>query len=249
MLALRERNQGYGDFPDVAEENGNLSSLLFGEYLLGHFSKFTDAEYTGGMLDYELEYILAGKNSDKENLEFVARKILLFRFVPNYAYIQTDSEMRAEAETAAMALCTLLAVPAITEAAAQGILLAWAYGEAIMDVRSLLKGNRVPLVKSKESWQLQFSKLLTLGTDEDHSEGRDDENGLGYSEYLRMLLFLEKKEVTALRSLGIIEKNMQKLYGQPYFHADFCISRMEVSSVCSLRRGVCYQFKTYYGYK
>lgn len=249
MLALRERNQGYGDFSDVAEENGNLSSLLFGEYLLGHFSKFTDAEYTGGMLDYELEYILAGKNSDKENLEFVVRKILLFRFVPNYAYIQTDSEMRAEAETAAMALCTLLAVPAITEAAAQGILLAWAYGEAIMDVRSLLKGKRVPLVKSKESWQLQFSKLLTLGTDEDHSEGRDDENGLGYSEYLRMLLFLAKKEVTALRSLGIIEKNMQKLYGQPYFRADFCISRMEVSSVCSLRRGVCYQFKTYYGYK
>ena len=114
-------------------------------------------------MDYELEYILAGKESDKENLESVVKKLLLLRFVPNYAYIQTDSAMKAEAEAAAATLCTLLAVPPITEAAAQGILLAWAYGESIMDLRSLLKGNRVPLVKSKESWQLQFSRLLTLG--------------------------------------------------------------------------------------
>lgn len=249
MLEVRERKQGYGNFSEAEEKNGNLSSLLFGEYLLEHFSKFADTEYTGGTLDYELEYILAGKDSDKENLEYIVRKLLLFRFVPNYVYIQTDREMKAEAETAALALCTLLAVPAITEAAAQGILLAWAYGESIMDIRSLLKGSRVPLVKSKESWQLQFSKLLTLGTKEDVSEGRDDENGLGYSEYLRMLLFLANKEATALRTLGVIEQNMRKVYGQAYFRADFCISRMEIGSVCSLRRGVRYQFKTYYAYQ
>lgn len=248
MLDARERNRGYGNFSDVSEGSGNLSSLLFGEYLLGHFAKFTDREYTG-VLDYELEYILAGKESDKENLESVARKLILFRFVPNYAYIQTDSEMKAEAEAAAMALCTLLTVPAITEAAAQGILLAWAYGESIMDVRSLLKGNKVPLAKSKESWQLQFSKLLTLGTDEEQSEGRDDENGLGYLEYLRMLLFLEKKETAALRVLGLIEQNMRKIHGQAYFRADYCISRMEIRTFCSLRRGIRYQFKTYYGYQ
>ena len=248
MLAARNRNQGYGRFSDVAAEKGSVSALLFGEYLLHHFSKFTDTERTG-VLDYELEYILAGKDSDKENLESVVRKLLFLRFVPNYTYIQTDSAMKAEAETAAMALCTLLAVPAITEAAAQGILLAWAYGESIMDLRSLLKGSRVPLVKSKESWQLQLSKLLTLGTDEDLSEGRDDENGLSYSEYLRMLFFLSKKETAALRTLGIIEQNMRKVHGQTYFHADFCISRMEIQSVCSLRRGIRYQFRTYYGYR
>lgn len=247
MLAFRERNQGYGDFSDVSE-NGNLTTLIFGEYLLEHFKSFTDTEHTS-TLDYELEYMLAGKNSDKENLEYVIRKIIFFRFVPNYAYIQTDREMKAEAETAALALCTILAVPAITEAAAQGILLAWAYGESIMDVRSLLKGSRVPLVKSKESWQLQFSKLLTLGTEEDRSEGRDDENGLRYSEYLRMMLFLAKRDTVALRSLGIIEQNMRKLYGQPYFRADYCIGKMEIRSVCNLRKGIQYQYKTYYGYQ
>ncbi len=248
MPELRNRNKGYGEFTDVESTGGNLSSLILGKYLLEHFSMFTDTNGDGA-LDYELEYILAGKDSDRENLETVAKKILNLRFVPNYAYIQTDSEMKAEAETMAAALCTVLAVPAITEAAAQAILLAWAYGESVMDLRSLLKGSKVPLVKSKESWQLQLSKLLTLGTEEDRSEGRDDAEGLSYAEYLRILLFLTGKEAVALRALGVIEQNLRTAFGQTYFRADYCISRMEIQSVCRLRRGIRYQFRTYYGYQ
>lgn len=247
MLSERSKNTGYGEFSDVASEDGNLSSLLFGEYLLKHFGGFTETERRG-VLDYELEYILEGGFSDKENLEAVVKKLLFLRFVPNYAYIQTDSEMRAEAEAMAATLCTLLAVPAITEAAAQGILLAWSYGESIMDIRTLLKGHRVPLVKSKESWQLQLSKLLTLGTKEDQDEGRDDIGGLTYQEYLRILLFLEKKETAAMRALGILEQNMRKIYGQTYFRADLCISRLEIESTGKFRRGISYRFRTYYDY-
>lgn len=117
-----------------------------------------------------------------------------------------------------------------------------------MDVRALLKGSKVPLAKSKESWQLQLSKLFILGTEEDQNEGRDDEHGLGYSDYLRMLLFLAKKDITALRSLGVIEQNMRKIHGQTYFRADYCISRIEISSVCDLRRGIQYKFRTCYNY-
>lgn len=247
MLSERSRNTGYGEFSDVAAEDGNRSSLLFGEYLLKHFSEFTETGQRG-VLDYELEYILEGGFSDEENLEAVVKKLLFLRFVPNYAYIQTDSEMRAEAEAMALTLCTLLAVPAITEAAAQGILLAWAYGESIMDIRTLLKGHRVPLVKLKESWQLQLSKLLTLGTKEDQGEGRDDMGGLTYQEYLRILLFLEKKETAAMRALGILEQNMRRLYGQTYFRADLCVSRLEIESVGRFRRGISYRFRTYFDY-
>ena len=72
---------------------------------------FTDEEKTGA-LDYELEYILEGKASDRKNLEAVVKKLMLLRFVPNYAYIQTDAAMKAEAEAMALTLCSLLAVPA-----------------------------------------------------------------------------------------------------------------------------------------
>ena len=125
MPENRKNKTGYGTFEDVETEEGTLSAVMLGEYVQEHFSGFLD-EPKGGSLDYEVEYILAGKESDKENLETVAKKLLLLRFVPNYIYLQTNSEKQAEARAAAGTLCTLLAVPAITEAAAQGILLAWA---------------------------------------------------------------------------------------------------------------------------
>lgn len=42
-------------------------------------------------LDYEVEYILSGKSSDKDNLESVLLKIFLIRIVLNYVYLMTDT--------------------------------------------------------------------------------------------------------------------------------------------------------------
>ncbi len=246
-VSRRKRNLGYGDLSDMAEDSDTVSVILFGEYVMEHFSMATDGRQMG-TIDYEVEYILEGKTSDKENLEAVVKKLLILRFVPNYVYLQTDSTRKAEAEAAALTLCSLLAVPAVTEAAAQVLLLSWAYGESVMDVRSLLKGNRVPLAKSKESWQLQLSSLLTLGTEEDIGDGADIEGGLPYKEYLRMLLFLEKQNLSGMRTLDLIEERLRKVKGQDYFHADQCISRIEINSKCAFRRGITYQFSTRFGY-
>lgn len=250
MLENRSLNRGYGNFADVEKESGTLSNLLYGEYLREHFKDYSSARSEKqGALDYELEYILFGKSSDRENLREVVKKLILIRFVPNYVYIQTDGEMHAEAEAVAGTLCTLLAVPEITEAAVQVILLAWAYGESIVDIRTLLAGNKVALTKSKETWQLQLSGLLKLGTQEDLSTGQDVENGQDYTEYLRMLLFLENSNTKALRTLTVIEKNLQSIYGQSYFRADLCVNRMEIESSSRLRRGIQYTYRTYYGYR
>ena len=250
MLEQRNRNQGYGSFEDVAGERGAISSLLYGEYLKEHFSSYISAESgKKGSLEYELEYILYGKSSDRENLRTAVKKLIMLRFVPNYMYIQTDSEMRAEAEAVSGTLCTLLVVPEITEAVTQVILLAWAYGESVIDLRTLLAGNKVAMTKSKETWQLQLSGLLKLGTDEDESVGQDVEGGQNYEDYLSMLLFLENNNIRALRTLAIIEKNLQTIYGQPEFRADICISRIEIESNSKLRRGIVYKYRTYYGYK
>lgn len=135
-----------------------------------------------------------GRESDKGNLETVAKKLVMLRFVPNYIYLQTSSTKQAEARAAAGTLCTLLAVPAVTEAAAQGILLAWAYGESVMDVRSLLDGQKAAITKDDTNWQLSLSGLMKLGTDEDTGTGMDVQDGMGYKDYMRMLLFLEGKE-------------------------------------------------------
>lgn len=248
MPENRENQTGHGTFEDVESEGGTLDSVLLGGYIQEHFADFLD-EPKGGSLDYEVEYILAGRQSDRENLEAVANKLVLLRFVPNYLYLQTNSTRQAEARAAAGTLCTLLAVPAVTEAAAQGILLAWAYGESVMDVRTLLNGKKTAVVKDDASWQLSLSGLMKLGTEEDTGAGADVEGGMDYKDYVRMLLFLEDKGKLTVRTMGVIEKDMQTIYSQPSFRIDYCVGRMEVDTVCKLRRGISYRFQTYYGYQ
>ena len=82
---------------------------------------------------------------------------------------------------------------------------------------------------------------MKLGTDEDTGTGMDVQDGMGYKDYMRMLLFLEGKERMSMRAMGIIEKNMQSIYGQPAFRIDYCAGRMEIRTVCNLRRGIKYQ--------
>lgn len=276
MVSHRKRNQGYGDFSDVAGQGSTISKLLFGEYVLEHFQMASDSVQSGSgdsvsgnsvggdfsngnlgdmagarSLDYELEYILEGHASDRENMETVASKLLMVRFVPDYAYIQTDSEKKAEAEAAALTLCTVIGLPELAEGAAQGILLAWAYGEAIMDIRTLISGGKVPLVKNAEDWKLSLSGLMQLGGAGENvaaDSGKDMESGLTYREYLRMLLFLKSQDEVGMRTLDMVEQNLKIRYGQTFFRADACISRVEFHSTCNLRRGIMYDFPTYFGY-
>lgn len=247
----RERQMGYGTFEDVAEESA-ANTLIFGEYLLEHFETAVSEVAMDG-LAYELEYVIAGMESDKENLNKAIKKLLIMRSVSNYSYLLGDTAKRMEAEALAASLCAAVMVPAITEAVAQALLLAWAFGESVVDIRSLLEGKKVSLVKTTESWQLGLSSLLTLGTSQDQISGKDMETGLSYKEYLRILLFLEEKvsgkETITMRALDIVEQRLRKKEGLTWFRIDACVSKMEVKSTCRLRRGITYQFSTYFGYQ
>lgn len=247
LVSRRERNQGYGDFSDESKSEGTTDKLLLGEYILEHFYSYMDEADT--VLDYEVEYMIAGKESDRENLKSVVNELLLLRFVPNYTYLQGSADKKAEAKALALTLCSVLAVPAITEAAAQGILLAWAFGESLVDMRALLNGDRVPLIKGNSSWQLSLSGLMKLGESGDVNDGADDKDGLRYEDYLMILLFLEKREEIGMRCLDLIEQNLRKIHGLEFFRADTCVTKLEIKSRCSFRRGITYTFQTYFGYQ
>lgn len=246
LSSQRELNKGYGDFSDESKVTSVTDRLFFGEYVLEHFRSFTDE--AEGILDYEVEYMIAGKGSDKENLKEVVSELLLLRFVPNYTYLQGSAEKKAEAQALALTLCSVLSVPAITEAATQGILLAWAFGESLVDIRALLNGEGVALIKDNESWQLSLSGLLKLGENGDINDGADQKDGLKYEEYLKILLFLEDKEDTGMRCLDLIEQNLNKIKGLDFFRVDNCISKLELMSKCTFRRGITYRFPVYFGY-
>ena len=246
LVSHRDLREGYGSLAE--RQAGTAETIFFNLYLLDKFDNAADEEDDAG-LQYELEYLLEGKESDIANLEAVVKKICGLRFAANYAYLLTDTAKQAEAEALAAALCSLLMTPGIIPVVQQALLLAWAYGEGVVDVRTLLAGKKVPLMKTGETWQLSLEGLVDLGESGTVNEGTDVEGGCTYERYIQMLLLLEKKETLAMRALDLIELHMRTISGQPYFQADACVTGARFSMVCPMRRGIYYEFTTTFQYQ
>ena len=80
---------GRGSFYTRQGMEGAEERLLFHEYLIKKFGNAVNEVSAKRSLGYELEYILSGCASDRENLEAVVKKLLGIRFGINYLYLQT----------------------------------------------------------------------------------------------------------------------------------------------------------------
>lgn len=238
LVSKRQLKQG--NYQKSSNE-GVTDKVFFAAYLTEHFSNVTKYDETHPLL-YEQEYLLGGAASDRENLELVCKKLLQIRMLANYTYLLTDSAKQAEAEVMAGSLCTIVALPEITMLVKQGILLAWAYGESIVDVRQLLRNQKIPIAKTKDTWQVQLKNLVKLGTAQEVVQENNVNQGLGYEDYLKGLLMMEKKETLCMRSLDLIESNLQ-------IKADQCMTKIKIASEVELRRGVQETFITKFGYQ
>ncbi len=231
----------------ATNSSDGIERLPFTVYLQDHFGEFTSGEQ-GKALTYEQEYLLAGEVTDEDNLQEVVGSLLGIRFGLNYLYIQTDGGKKAEAKALAATVAGLVQLPLLTEVLSQGILLAWSYGEGIMDVRTLLAGNRVALFKTRDTWQLQLMGLFSLGTDGDVGAGEDDQRGLSYGDYLQILLSSRRPETLAMRALDLIERNMA-LKGKSFIQVDQLYCGLKISSISTLRRGITYAYNCEYEYR
>ncbi|MBC5689214.1 hypothetical protein H8S37_09820 [Mediterraneibacter sp. NSJ-55] len=247
--SYRNRITGRGELPARQNLDGIEEKLLFSEYVLEKFQNAMSEEEKERSLSYETEYILSGKESDEKNLESVVQKIFLIRMGINYLYLLTDTVKQGEAAALALTVSTLLAIPWAEEAVKQLILIAWAAGESIMDLRSLLSGNRVALIKTTESWQLSLSGLMTLGSESDSLEGTDCEGGFSYEDYLRVLLFLKDNGEISMRSLDRIEQNLIYEQNLPFFRTDFCIVKIKLQNQAVVGGKFTYEFPVYFGYE
>jgi len=236
----RSLHQGTENLGNSVNGNG-AEKLLFTAYLTEHFPDYTKGS-TVHSLFYEAEYLLCGCSSDEENLEAVAKKLLTVRTTANYTYLLTDQVRQAEAETMALGLCSLLTAPVATTLVKQAILFAWAYGESILDLRVLFRGERIPLVKTNENWQLQLTSLFQLGTLEEIGEEGGAAEGLSYGDYIHIFLFAEDKEALCMRALDLLELNLG-------IRVDGCVTALEIKSTYKMQRGIIDTFLTDYQYE
>jgi len=198
-----------GNGPRGKEAVSAGNDALFLAYLQEYLSAATDflaeKKEAGAWMDYQLEYVIAGKDNDCDNLEHVCGELLALREGINYAYLLTDGAKVAECEAMAAALVGITLIPGLIEAMKHVLLLTWAFAESVMDVRALLEGNRVAFLKENSSWRLSLSNALDLGTSRETAAVRNDASGLSYREYLGILLTLSGREKKVLRCLDVIE--------------------------------------------
>lgn len=190
----------------MKESAGWYERILTQEFVKTSSGNFLNPKDRGA-LSYGTEYLICGKSSDEENLKGTAEKLLLLREAVNFLYLQQDQEKSAEAMTAATILAGASANPAAVELVYQGILAAWAYAESVCDVKTLLSGGKIPLMKDKTSWKTQLSKLGEAAVTASSSE----DLGLSYEEYLDALLYTKSTEKIAYRSMDLMEKSMQNV--------------------------------------
>ena len=245
-VSNRKLRQGYGTMKE--KDNGAGDTIFFNLYLIDKFGNAANKK-KNTVLDYEMEYLLGGKASDKDNLEYVIGRIRILRFAVNYGYLLTDKDMQMEVDTLATTLSAVFLSPEIGPVIKHALLLAWAYGESLTDVKTLLAGKKVPAVKSKESWNLTLDGLLELAKNRSIPEGKETEEGNSYEQYLQMMLVLKSKEELSMRALDLVEMNLRSGMEKTFFRADACVSGADFDMTCYLRRGIRYQYHILYQYQ
>ncbi|MBO5031895.1 MAG: hypothetical protein J6D08_08430 [Lachnospiraceae bacterium] len=217
-------NQGIGLHEGMERPDGMIEELIYGEYLMKMCGCYTQPKEQG-LLKYQIEYILYGKNSDAANLRSSVELLFGLRAASNLTSIFMDSKKKSEAEAAATALCSLLAVPQLSEALTAILISVWALAEAAVDVHQLLDGGRVPLTKKNHEWNTSLTGLFSGNL----FGGGKNMTGLSYQDYLRVFLGIMDKNDKAVRSLDVVEMDIRQTEGNESFRIDRCIDFMKVN--------------------
>lgn len=203
------------------DETGKF--LLLQEYLMEHFRSYNEENILDEVnaLDYELEYILMGKDNDLDNLKTVLMRILLFRTAMNMITLLSDKNSNEKARVLAAGFVGFTGLPALVEITKMIILTVWAFAEALVDVAALLQNKSLPLLK-KGNIQIDLYEIFHLSKALIKSKAdriKDNKNltALNYQDYLKLFLYMERQTDKSFRAMDLIQENLQLNYEDTFY--------------------------------
>lgn len=205
----------------VLEQTKNKASLSL--YAGMKFGNYLSSEKETA-LKYEMEYIIGGQGSDVDNLMKTVEKIAAVRNAMNLASIVTDKEKMSQISTVSSSAATSIGLPFLEPVIKAALTEAWALAESVSDVKELLKGEEIPLIKNRKSWNTSLDNLIN-----NHSKSYEGKAGLDYETYLMMLIMLEDNETCVYRVMDLIQVNVQKRYNKDFKMAR-CFGRLEFTA-------------------
>lgn len=138
------------------------------------------------------------------------------------------------------------------------LLLIWADVEGIYDVKRLLDGKEVSLIKRKDEWLIDATWISAVAQLKEEEEGNSQErpqeqsearledvvtfpdfaidlkqteakeDRLGYEDYLRIMLWLENEKQVAIRFLDIVESDIKSVTEDTEFNLNRYADRIWV---------------------
>lgn len=220
-----------------------MERFLFQRYLSDRMGSYVSVGDKRA-LDYEQEYLVAGKASDVQNLKSVVHRLLCLREASNMLYLWNCPEKRSEVLIMAEAISAAILMPELIPVIEMSILLGWAYGESVSDVKTLLKGGKVPLLKEDSDWKTDINAALNNSGDSVNVQ----ERGLSYEDYLAVFMLLEKEDVLSMRAMDLVEANIRKTRGNGAFRLDACYVALVVDIRLHGANGQQYEYQRYRRY-
>lgn len=225
----RSLHKGTGGWSESSDDW--YAKVLMQQYILTYMSCYTDTN-PNHALNYEVEYIIGGRASDKDNLKIVIAEILALRTAANMAYLAGSASKQAQAMALATIIGGITLQPEVIEGVEKGILAAWAFCESVLDLRALLDGDKIPLIKSDTSWTSSLYGMTSMLTGQ--AKAKSSNEGIGYKSYLGMLLFTKSMKNIAYRSMDVQEATVRMTDAHESFRMD--------NAICELSADVSYKY-------
>lgn len=224
----------YGIGKEDIQKNSQqlLKKMLFQQYCAEHFKSFTDVleedttkvslkkqeintKSSDTVLEYEQEYLLAGKAADKDNLKAAVNKIIFIRTIINFTYLMTDAKKKEITYATAAALVGFTGLEPLVRVTQTIILLTWAYEEALVDTGALLAGKKIPFMKDKNNFLLKYEEMFCISKaliQKKTAMVKDNKAALsmGYKEYIQIFFMLQPENKKSYRAMDLIEANLRK---------------------------------------
>lgn len=241
----------FAEAEDGEPDETLLSDRIFiTEYILQMLSFYNEKGSSERHL--EAEYVIYGNDTDSANLSSMVGETVAIRTGLNLIYLLKDSKKREMATRLSLSITGLASATPLSTVVFILILSTWALGQAVLDVRDLLHGNRVPVMHTGESFYLSLEGLIS-NFPEIVKGSHNSSSGLDYEAYLRLLLFLHMDAEREYRILDVIQMNIRN--GQPDFLIErlYTNIRLETETASSHlfggnEGGYRFKVKTFYSY-
>ncbi len=198
------------------------------------FSSYTSDK--GRTTKYGMEYLIAGKKEEKDNLSYVVNRLLGIRTAVNFTCIAADSALQSKSLATATALAGFTGIPAVIRAVQYTILLILSFEEACVDVAALLEGKAVLAVKKGSDLKMAYeeiclaSRALFSSKAKSYQTEQKSASTMSYQQYLHLFLLAGQAETIRNRCYDLIQYDLRERYNQSFcMKTCICESHYEIS--------------------